>query len=98
LNQEPGQESAVKPAVLRENCAAGVTKVTLNRPAQYNALSEDLLSALEDVLDDIGSDTSIRVVILGGLVKHFARGTILRKCVTGRTKFITRISSGAAAK
>ena len=52
MNQEPGQESAVKPAVLRENCAAGVTKVTLNRPAQYNALSEDLLSALEDVLND----------------------------------------------
>ena len=79
MNQEPGQESAVKPAVLRENCAAGVTKVTLNRPAQYNALSEDLLSALEDVLNDIGSDTSIRVVILGGAGKAFCAGHDLKE-------------------
>ena len=79
MNQEPGQESAVKPAVLRENCAAGVTKVTLNRPAQYNALSEDLLYSLEDVLDDIGADTSIRVVILGGAGKAFCAGHDLRE-------------------
>ena len=79
MNQELGQQSAVEPVVLRENCAAGVTKVTLNRPEQYNALSEDLLSALEDVLNDIGSDTSIRVVILGGAGKAFCAGHDLKE-------------------
>ena len=79
MNQELSQQSAVEPVVFRENCTAGVTKVTLNRPAQYNALSEDLLSALEDVLNDIGSDTSIRVVILGGAGKAFCAGHDLKE-------------------
>jgi enoyl-CoA hydratase/carnithine racemase len=69
----------VEPAVLRENCAAGVTKVTLNRPAKYNALSEELLSALEEVLNDIGSDTTIRVAILRGAGKAFCAGHDLKE-------------------
>ena len=79
MNQELNQQRAVEPSVLRENCGAGVTKITLNRPAHYNALSEGLLSALEDVLSAIGSDTYIRVVILGGAGKAFCAGHDLRE-------------------
>ena len=74
-----GQPSTVEPVVLRENCAAGIPKITLNRPAQYNALSEDLLSALRNILNDIGSDTSIQVVILKGAGKAFCAGHDLKE-------------------
>jgi enoyl-CoA hydratase/carnithine racemase len=46
---------------------------------QYNALSEELLSVLEDVLNEIGSDTSIRVVVLGGAGKAFCAGHDLKE-------------------
>jgi enoyl-CoA hydratase/carnithine racemase len=87
LNQELGQKNAIEPAVLQENCAAGVTKVTLNRPAQYNALSEELLSALENVLNDIRSDSSIRVVVLSGNGKAFCAGHDLKEMRDRPEKF-----------
>ncbi|MCZ6731446.1 MAG: enoyl-CoA hydratase/isomerase family protein, partial [Gammaproteobacteria bacterium] len=44
----------------------GVTTLTLNRPKQYNALSEAMLAALQQTLDEIAQDSSVRVVILAG--------------------------------
>ena len=65
--------------VLRREGAEGITTVTLNRPAQYNALSEDLLSTLQSVLSDIASDSSVRVLILAGAGKAFCAGHDLRE-------------------
>ncbi len=58
---------------------AGVTTLTLNRPAQYNALSSDLLDALQAALDDIDRDESIRVVIIAGNGKAFCPGHDLKE-------------------
>ena len=41
--------------LLREDCD-GVVTLTLNRPAQYNALSGEMLDALQAALDDIDSE------------------------------------------
>ncbi|SDG24652.1 enoyl-CoA hydratase/isomerase family protein [Pseudonocardia oroxyli] len=43
-----------------------VAHVTLNRPHRLNAISEDLRVALLDVVDRVGRDTDVRVVVLGG--------------------------------
>ncbi len=43
-----------------------IAKVTLNRPDKYNALSQNLLRELREVLDEINDDEGIRVVILTG--------------------------------
>ena len=53
--------------------------LTLNRPKQYNALSEAMLSALQEALDDIGEDESARVVVLAGAGKAFCAGHDLKE-------------------
>ncbi len=57
----------------------GITTLTLNRPAQYNALSSELLDALQAALDDIDRDESVRVVILAGNGKAFCPGHDLKE-------------------
>ena len=64
--------------LLREE-SDGVVTLTLNRPAQYNALSGDLLAALQTQLDDIGADDSLRVVIIAASGKAFCPGHDLRE-------------------
>ena len=57
----------------------GVTTLTLNRPKQYNALSEAMLAALHQTLDEIAQDSSVRVVILAGAGKAFCAGHDLKE-------------------
>src|SRR3546814_11740769 len=42
----------------------GVVTLTLNRPDQFNALSEELLDALGRSLADIAADDQVRCVVL----------------------------------
>jgi enoyl-CoA hydratase/carnithine racemase len=58
---------------------AGVAKVTLNRPAQYNALSGEMLSALQNALEEIAKDKTVRVVIIAANGKAFCAGHDLKE-------------------
>ena len=44
--------------VLFEKDARGVVRLTLNRPASFNALSEEMLAALQSALDAVAADES----------------------------------------
>jgi enoyl-CoA hydratase/carnithine racemase len=68
----------IAPLVL-ERRQGRVAFLTLNRPAQYNALSEEMLAALEDTLNVISTDVSVRVVVLGGAGKAFCAGHDLKQ-------------------
>jgi len=57
----------------------GVLTLTLNRPAQYNALSEELLDALAAALDRAAADESVRVVVLAAAGKAFCAGHDLKQ-------------------
>jgi enoyl-CoA hydratase/carnithine racemase len=57
----------------------GVTTLTLNRPAQYNALSQPLLEALAAELVRLHGDESVRVVIIAGAGKAFCAGHDLKE-------------------
>ncbi len=57
----------------------GIATITLNRPAQYNALSEDLLVALQSELDALIADDSLRCVVLAAAGKAFCAGHDLRE-------------------
>jgi enoyl-CoA hydratase/carnithine racemase len=57
----------------------GVAFLTLNRPAQYNVLSEQMLAALHATLEALATDTSVRVVVLGGAGKAFCAGHDLKQ-------------------
>ena len=46
--------------LLREQQGA-VVRLVLNRPEQYNAISSEMLSALQGALDGIGADSEVRV-------------------------------------
>ena len=65
--------------VLRRLDLDGITTLTLNRPRQYNALSEELLNALQANLDDLSTDPSVRVIVLTGAGKAFCAGHDLKE-------------------
>ncbi len=67
-----------EPILIRED-AGGVCTLTLNRPAQYNALSEAMLAALQDALDAIADDASVRIVVLAARGKAFCAGHDLKE-------------------
>jgi enoyl-CoA hydratase/carnithine racemase len=56
-----------------------IAYLTLNRPSQFNALSEEMLAALQAALDGIAVDASIRAVVLGGAGKAFCAGHDLKQ-------------------
>ncbi|MBT8421108.1 MAG: enoyl-CoA hydratase [Gammaproteobacteria bacterium] len=65
--------------VLLYRAERGVATLTLNRPRQYNALSETLLTALQTALDDIAENRDIRVVVLAGNGQAFCSGHDLKE-------------------
>lgn len=67
-----------EPPVLQTRRDAAVT-LTLNRPLQYNALSEALLETLQGALEEISADPALRVVILAGAGKAFCAGHDLKE-------------------
>ncbi len=54
-------QTSDEPILLRQD-EDGIATVTLNRPKQYNSLSEELLTELQSTLDAIGKDASVRGV------------------------------------
>jgi enoyl-CoA hydratase/carnithine racemase len=69
---------ATAPLVLQRQ-QGGIAFVTLNRPAQFNALSEEMLAALESAFTQIAADASIRVVVLAGEGRAFCAGHDLKQ-------------------
>lgn len=65
--------------VLRDFDEQGVCQLTLNRPDQYNALSDAMLDALAAELDALASDRDVRCVILAARGKAFCAGHDLKE-------------------
>jgi len=78
MSQAAAAAVANEPLLLRED-REGVATLTLNRPKQYNALSEALLRALLAELTAIGEDPAVRVVVLAGAGKAFCAGHDLKE-------------------
>ena len=57
-----------------ETDARGVATLTLNRPEKHNAMSAQMLAELTEAAERLGSDTSVRVVVLTGAGKSFCAG------------------------
>lgn len=65
--------------VLLESIDDGILRLTLNRPDQFNALSEELLDALVVALDRAAGNDAIRVVVLGANGRAFCAGHDLKQ-------------------
>jgi enoyl-CoA hydratase/carnithine racemase len=68
-------------ALLESRDARGVVTLTLNRPASFNALSEELLAALQAALDKLHGDDSVRAVVLAAAGKAFCAGHHLKEMI-----------------
>ncbi|MBV9587219.1 MAG: enoyl-CoA hydratase, partial [Alphaproteobacteria bacterium] len=65
--------------VLREERTEGALRLVMNRPAQRNALSVALMSALQQALERAAADRDCRVVIIAGAGPAFCAGHDLRE-------------------
>jgi enoyl-CoA hydratase/carnithine racemase len=63
--------------------ADGVAVLTLNNPGKRNPLSSAVLTTLQQHLSSIGSDSSIRIVIIRSVGAAFSAGHDLREIVNG---------------
>jgi len=66
------------PPLLHTRDNRGVHTLTLNRASTFNALSEDMLVALQAALDFIAEDTTARLVVIAAEGKAFCAGHNLK--------------------
>ena len=64
--------------LLRED-RGGIAWITLNRPNAFNSLSRPLIARLQEELDRMADDPSVRVIVLAG------PATPSGKCAATRT-------------
>ena len=74
------------PLVLRSDRADGLTTLTLNRPGQFNSLSQDMLTAIKAELDAIAANEAVRVVVIAGAGKAFCAGHDLKEMCANHDK------------
>eukprot|EP00730_Choanoeca_flexa_P009503 TRINITY_DN12659_c1_g2_i2.p1 TRINITY_DN12659_c1_g2~~TRINITY_DN12659_c1_g2_i2.p1 ORF type:complete len:283 (+),score=78.59 TRINITY_DN12659_c1_g2_i2:60-908(+) len=58
-----------------------VGMITLHRPKALNALCDELMTEMNDVLDEFEQDASVRTVIITGHGKSFAAGADIKEMV-----------------
>jgi enoyl-CoA hydratase len=66
----------------------GVLTITINRPAQRNAISREVAEALASALDLLDSDPSLSVGVLTGAGGTFSAGMDLKAFANGQTPII----------
>ncbi len=64
--------------VLLDRPAEGVARVTLHRPEVRNALSMSVRARLAEIFTELGSDATVRAIVLTGGAEVFAAGADIR--------------------
>jgi len=77
--QASGAHAQASDELVLVSRADGVLTLTMNRPAQFNALSEALMTALQAALEQAAADPEVRVVVLAAAGKAFCAGHDLRE-------------------
>ncbi len=77
--------SEPEPVLLRHD-AHGIVGLTLNRPEAFNALNRELLTALQNELDSIKEDPTIRIVAITGRGRAFCAGHDLKEMSSDRNR------------
>ncbi|GGG59563.1 enoyl-CoA hydratase [Salipiger pallidus] len=70
--------------LLERHDTDAIANLTLNAPERLNALSDDMLAALQAQIEALQSDQSIRVVTIEGAGKVFCAGHDLKEMQQGR--------------
>jgi methylglutaconyl-CoA hydratase len=64
--------------MIRRELENGILHLMLDRPDVGNALSPELVEAMESALAGAATDDAVRVVVISGAGKHFSAGADLR--------------------
>ncbi|MDP2148073.1 MAG: enoyl-CoA hydratase-related protein, partial [Parvibaculum sp.] len=78
-------KAAAEPLLIRED-QSGIARLIMNRPAQRNALSRDLMDAMQAEFAHIAADANVRVVVLAGAGPGFCAGHDLKELTAARTE------------
>lgn len=70
--------------ILERHDTDAVCHLHLNAPERLNALSDEMLEALQTQIDTLQTDTSVRVVVISGAGKVFCAGHDLKQMTAGR--------------
>lgn len=70
---------AIATALILTQFENGVLTLTLNRPEQFNALSEEMLGALQQSFDNYLNNDELRVVVLAAAGRAFCAGHDLKQ-------------------
>ncbi|MEX0319702.1 MAG: enoyl-CoA hydratase [Ruegeria sp.] len=71
-------------AILERHDTGAVAHLQMNAPERLNALSDEMLAALQAEFDALKDDRSVRAVILSGAGKAFCAGHDLKQMTAGR--------------
>lgn len=71
------------PLVLRDDLGP-ITHLTLNSPSNLNALSDEMLAALQDALDTLAVSAEQKVIVLKGAGRAFCAGHDLKQMQAAR--------------
>ena len=71
-------------AILLEDRSGAVARLTLNRPAQRNSLSEELIAALQAAIDRLSGDPSVAAVVIDANGPAFSSGHDLKQMTARR--------------
>lgn len=72
-------DTSAEPPLLERTTENGVATLRMNRPSQFNALSEGLLDALQHEIDALARDADVRCVVLESAGRAFCAGHDLRE-------------------
>ncbi len=78
-------EGAAQLLVLRSD-VGGIATLTLNRPAQFNAINGTMLTAMQAALDAIADDAAVRVVVIAGAGRAFCPGHDLKEMLANSSE------------
>ncbi|MBQ4822990.1 enoyl-CoA hydratase [Leisingera sp. HS039] len=70
--------------ILERHDTGGIARLKMNTPEKLNALSDGMLAALQEQIDALREDSSIKVVILSGTGKGFCAGHDIKQMTAGR--------------
>lgn len=71
-------------AILERRGTGAVAHLHMNAPERLNALSDEMLAALQAEFDALRDDRSVRAIILSGAGKAFCAGHDLKQMTAGR--------------
>ncbi|MEY8827586.1 enoyl-CoA hydratase [Sedimentitalea sp. XS_ASV28] len=70
--------------ILERNDTGAVAHLTMNAPDRLNALSDEMIAALQAEFDALRDDSDVRAVVISGAGKAFCAGHDLKQMTAGR--------------